>query len=500
MLSLETLVAMSRTFLFSAALLSLSLSSMAQELPFPFRQETVFTGLALPTVVRFVEDGTVFVAEKDGLVKVFEDLDDAEPETVIDLTTEVNSFQDRGLLGLAIHPDFPAVSSLFVLYTYDAPPGFTAPVWNDECPDPPDGFTDGCVVSAQLSRIDLSAEGDAVEQVLIQDAWCQQFSSHSIGTIAFGSDGALYVGAGDGANFLQTNGLFGGVDFGQLGGTLPDSPTPENPCGDPPVPPGGDQVPPNAQGGALRSQDLLTPLDPVSFDGAILRVDPETGAALPDNPLFGGATSADDRVIAFGLRNPFRFTVHPQTNEIWIGDVGWRAWEEVNRIADPTDSLVENFGWPCYEGDEPQPDYDAVNLTLCEALYDTPGAVQAPYFAYAHGGNPDPQRCGTAPNGAISGIAVYQGGNYPPAYSGALFFADFPHACIWAMLADAEGLPDPARIVTLVAESDLAVHLEIGPEGDLFYVDMHGGAIHRVTASPGALFGDGFESGDTSSW
>lgn len=490
---------MSRNALISAAALLLPLASVAQELPSPFLDQTVLTGLDLPTVVRFAADGTVFVGEKSGLVKVFTSLGDSEPETVVDLTTEVNSYLDRGLLGLAVHPDFPSVASAFVLYTYDAPPGGTAPVWNDDCPDPPGGLVDGCVVSARLSRIDLTAEGRAgSEQVLIEDGWCQQFSSHSVGTVAFGGDGALYVGAGDGANFRPINGDFGGVDFGQLGGSLPGTPTPPNPCGDPPVPAGGSQVLPHAEGGALRSQDLLTLTDPVGFDGAILRLDPETGAALPDNPLFGGETAGDDRVIAFGLRNPFRFYVHPQTNEIWIGDVGWGAWEEVNRIVDPTDSLVENFGWPCYEGDGRQPDYDAVDLTLCEALYDTPGAVQAPYFAYGHGAAPDPDRCGAGVNAAISGIAVYQGGDYPPEYAGALFLADYSHACIWALLAGAEGAPDPARIVTLVAGSPSPVHLEIGPRGDLFYVDVAGGTVRRVTVSN--LFADGFESGDTSAW
>lgn len=489
-----------RTLLTLAAGLLLPLSSSSQELPFPFIEEAVISGLDQPTVVRFAQDGTVFVAQKDGLVLKFESLDDAESEIVIDLTTEVNSYWDRGLLGLAIDPDFSAAGSVFVFYTYDAPPGGTAPVWNDQCPSPPDGHVDGCVVSARLSRFDLTEEGGAVEQVLIQDGWCQQFPSHSVGAIAFGSDGALYASSGDGANFRPTNGEFEGVDFGQLGGSLPGTPTPKNPCGDPPVAIGGDQVLPDAEGGALRSQDLLTSGDPVSFDGTILRIDPQTGAALSDNPLFGGPTPEDDRVIAYGLRNPLRFHVNPQTDEIWIADVGWNGWEEINRIVDPTDSLVENFGWPCYEGGARQPKYDAVDLTLCEALYDVPGSVQSPYFAYSRDAVPDLDRCGSGANAAISGIAIYQQGGYPPQYEGALFFADFINSCIWAMLADAEGLPDPTRIVTLVAGSARAVHLEIGPQGDLFYVDISAGEVRRVKVDPSALFGDGFESGDTSAW
>lgn len=491
---------MCRTLLTLAAGLILPLSSRSQELPFPFIEETVISGLDQPTVARFAEDGSVFVAQKEGRVLRFESLDDADPEIVIDLREQVSSYRDRGLLGLAIPPSFSETPSVFALYTYDAPPGATAPVWNDQCPSPPNGLVDGCVVSARLSRFDLTEKGGAVERVLIQDGWCQQFPSHSIGTVAFGSDGALYVGAGDGANFRPSNGEFEGADFGQLGGSLPDTPTPKNPCGDPPVAIGGDQVLPGAEGGALRSQDLLTPGDPTGFDGTILRVDPQSGAALPDNPLFGGQTLDDDRVIAYGLRNPFRFHIDPKTGEIWIGDVGWNGWEEINRIVDPTDSQVENFGWPCYEGDARQPQYDALDLTLCEALYDAPGSVQSPYFAYSRDAVPDPSRCGSGANASISGIAIYDQGDYPPHYEGALFFADFMNSCIWAMLRGTEGLPDSTSIVTLVAGSVLPVHLEIGPQGDLFYVDIGAGEVRRVKVDPGALFGDGFETGNTSAW
>ncbi len=87
-------------------------------------------------------------------------------------------------------------------------------------------------------------------------------------------------------------------------------------------------------------------------------MDPATGAALPDNPLFGSPDANARRIIAYGLRNPFRFTFRPGTSELWIGDVGWNIYEEVNRILDPTDAVVENFGWPCYEGNPKQTGYD----------------------------------------------------------------------------------------------------------------------------------------------
>ncbi len=190
------------------------------------------------------------MAEKSGLIKVFDSLTDTTPTVFADLRSKVDDYWDRGLLGLALPPTFPANPWVYVLYTYDAPIGGSAPVWNDGCPTPPGPTTDGCVVSGRLSR--LQANGDVMtgtEQVLIND-WCQQFPSHSIGTVRFGPDGALYVSGGDGASF-------NGADYGQYGGSS-GSPTPKNPCGDPPAGVGGTESLPSAEGGALRSQDIRT--------------------------------------------------------------------------------------------------------------------------------------------------------------------------------------------------------------------------------------------------
>jgi len=115
-----------------------------------------------------------------------------------------------------LHPNFPTTPYVYVLYTYDAPIGGTAPRWgtagatSDPCPTPPGPTDDGCVVSGRLSR--LRASGNVMigaEQVLIND-WCQQYPSHSIGALNFGADGMLYASAGEGASFAFT-------DYGQDG-------------------------------------------------------------------------------------------------------------------------------------------------------------------------------------------------------------------------------------------------------------------------------------------
>ena len=438
----------------------------AATLPGGFQESIALSGLTEPTAVRFASDGRVFVAEKSGIIKVFDNLTDTSPTIFADLRTNTHNFWDRGLLGLALDPNFPVQPWVYALYTHDAVIGGTAPRWgkpgvsSDPCPTPPGPTTNGCVVSGRLSR--LQAAGNVMtgpEQVLIED-WCQQYPSHSIGDLAFGPDGMLYVSGGDGASFNY-------VDYGQVG----------NPCGDPP---GGTMAPPTAEGGALRSQDLQTISDPTTLDGAILRVDPATGAAAAGNPGTGDTNA--QRIVAYGLRNPFRFTIRPGTNELWIGDVGWDTWEEIDRIVRPTDVPIENFGWPCYEGNDRQAGYDSANLNICENLYVAgSAAVAAPYYTYNHSATILPGETCPAGSSSITGLAFYGGGSYPAEYNGALFFGDYSRNCIWVMFPGANGLPDPNNRMTFVAPAAGPVDLQIGPGGDLFYVDYNGGTIRRVT-------------------
>jgi PKD repeat protein len=448
----------------------------AATLPTGFQESVVFSGLTNPTVVRFSSDGRVFVAEKRGVIKVFDSLSDPAPEVFADLNVNVYNFWDRGLLGMALDPNFPTNPYVYVLYTYDHELGSSSPaprwgssgVYSDPCPTPPGATGDGCVVSARLSR--LQASGNTMtgaEKVLVED-WCQQYPSHSIGTAEFGPDGALYASGGDGASFNF-------ADWGQDGAPL-------NPCGDPPGGVGAVLAPPTAEGGALRSQDLRTPADPVTLDGSVIRVDPATGAGLPDNPLAQSSDANARRIVAEGLRNPFRFTRRPGTDEMWIGDVGWNDWEEINVL--PRGGTVRNFGWPCYEGNGPQSGYDGANLNICEGLYSAaPGTVTAPYFSYHHSNRVVPNE--TCPTGSSSTAGlefefVAAQNSYPADYDGGLFFADYSRDCIWFMQKGADGKPSPGLIRTFVAGAANPVNVENGPGGDLFYVDFDGGTIRRI--------------------
>jgi glucose/arabinose dehydrogenase len=492
-----------------------------------FQDVKVWTSFSTePMAVRFAPDGHVFVAEKGGRILVFNDENDtATPYKVFaDLRPIVHDFWDRGLLGLAVDPQFPIRPYIYVLYTVDRPPpwlkgpdGVNPPVtaWNDSCPTPPGANNgDGCVVYARLARLTWGPGNVWVDKlqnpegkILIDGQWCSQYPSHTIGDLRFGPDGALYVSAGEGAAFA------GSLDYGQRGGTLPDAVNPiikRNPCGDTdsnpdPLAPGGVGATTSAkyaEGGVLRSQGVRSsrlrkpggvyPPYTLGFDGTILRLDPDTGLALPDNPLVGVGPTDDDPVIAYGLRNPFRMAFRPGTSELWVADVGWVTWEEINRIVSPTDSTVENFGWPCYEGPAKQGPYDAANIDLCESLYAAPAQYTAPFYSYSHAAVPvGSPACtlstvaGTTAGSSISAIGFYDTGGYPLQYDGALFFGDFNRHCLWVMYPGVNGLPDPSTVTAFISpggnpDAGGPVDIQMSPGGEIFYVSASDSTIRKV--------------------
>jgi glucose/arabinose dehydrogenase len=455
--------------LVAGALMAVPAATVAgAAVPSGFTDTAVISGLTSPTNAVFAPNGRVFISEKSGLVKTYDSLSDTTATVTADLRTQTQDYWDRGLLGMTLDPQFPTRPYLYVLYTYDAEPGGTAPRWGDTCPTPPGATENGCVVTGRLSRLTIGTDGVATggEQVLLTD-WCQQYPSHSVGSVQFGPDGALYVGGGDGASFNF-------ADWGQRA----------NPCGDPPGAAGTNLSPPTARGGALRSQSIRRPAgEPVVLNGAISRINADTGAPMPGNPFAGNSNTNAKRIIAYGFRNEFRFAFRPGTNELWAGDVGWNTWEEINRIPNATDNVAENFGWPCYEGNARQSGYDGANLDVCESLYGL--GQNAPYYTYNHSASVAANDGCPTGGSSVSGIAFETDSNYPAAYDGALFFADSSRGCIWAMRKGANGQPDPTNITPFVTGVNTPVQVLTGPGGDLYYVALGAGQLRRVSYPAG---------------
>jgi glucose/arabinose dehydrogenase len=408
--------------------------------------------------------GEVFVIEKNGKVKVFDSFDDPTADIVANWEWRVMSTGDQGMLGLAVDPDYGSGTGndfVYVHYVLDEVPGENEPPhWGDNCPV---AQTDGCVVTATLARIEVDPATNTMlgSTDLLTSTACLQFNGHSSNDLAFGPDGYLYASIGDGASYIV-------ADYGQLGG---------NPCQDPPYP--AEPTPANSEGGALRTMDILTSVggeanDPVWYNGVVLRVDPDTGAAAPGNPLSGGTVTGDDRVIAHGLRNPYRIDFRPGTDELWVADVGWGAFEEINVVADVDDGVVENFGWPCYEGPQLHAVYSQYGM--CQTLINNPSSLDLTttltnaHFPYDHD-----DAVGACPGGssAVAALAFVPltGHPYPAEYDGALFFTDYARTCLWAMLADANGVPDPSTIET-VASGVVIVDLDVTPDGELLIVEV----------------------------
>lgn len=166
-----------------------------------------------------------------------------------------------------------------------------------------------------------------------EDGFPILFNSHGLGVLAFGADGTLLAACGDGGSSIS-------IDTGSDGNTFYQQALEDG------------IIRPEENIGAYRSQMLS------SLTGKLLRIDPETGDGLPSNPFFDAENprTASSRVWALGLRNPFRFIVKPNSGShfpedgnpgiIYLGDVGYDSWEELDVI----DKGGLNLGWPLYEG------------------------------------------------------------------------------------------------------------------------------------------------------
>jgi len=344
-------------------------------------------------------DGRIFVCEQAGAVYIIEN--NIRLETpFIDLSDEALQHWDRGLLGIALAPDFEATQHVYLTYVVDH-----GSLGDFERTD-----AYGRVTRYTASAINPNIADLATRKVLIGADYASGvptcFFSHSIGTLRFGMDGSLLIGTGDGASFLTTD----------AGGLYPDC------FGSPEKFDSSEDI------GAFRSQKRS------SYAGKILRVDPETGQGLPSNPYYtGDASEIESKVWAYGLRNPFRFHLmndgHTEPDSakpgsIVIGDVGDFNWEEIN-----ISTGGENFGWPCFEGLLAHNSYqNAAEPGQCPDEQE----VTPPIAYWSHNEASQSNPPGRMANSITMG-SFYAGTKYPAEYQNSFFFADFTRE--WAAVA-----------------------------------------------------------------
>ena len=334
-------------------------SAQAATVPPGYVEQTI-GGLSSPTAMTFADDGTLFIAEQGGDLRV------ARRGVLADqpfVHVSTDSSGERGLLGVALAPGFPGNNRLYIYYTVPGSPAHNRVSW-------------------------FAADGDVAgggEHVII-DLPNLGPTNHNGGALHFGNDGQLYIGVGE-----------------------------------------------NATGS--NAQSLATPL------GKLLRVTPD-GAPSDGNPFADGPDGNDDRIWAYGLRNPFTFAVRPSDGHIFIDDVGQNTWEEID------DGIAgANYGWPQTEGPT------------------TATGITGPIYSYNH----DDGSC------AIAGGTFFESNALGPSYTGRYFFSDLCSGWIKAFS------PSDGSVIDLASGVGNPVDLRTGPDGALWYLAHGDGVVGRIT-------------------
>ncbi len=335
------------------------------------------------------DPGATYIVEQVGRIRLIRD-GRLIAEPVLDITAEVTAGGEQGMLGLAFPPD-PADTRLYVYYT----------------------ASDGAQVVSSF-RLDPADGGRArpgSEVLLLRMA--DQFPNHNGGSLAFGPDGYLYIGTGDGGG-------------------------------------GGDPLGSGRDLGTLLAKILR--ID-------VARVPAADGPAFsipPDNP-FVGRPGAQPEIWHTGLRNPWRFRFDRATGDLWIGDVGQGAWEEIDHA--PVGAGGLDFGWNVMEGTHcfsPAAGCDETGLTM-------------PVSEYGHD-----EGC------SVTGGTVYRGRSHPDLV-GRYVFADYCSGRVWTLDAEAvvtasDGALDPS--IALDSGRSLSAIAE-DQSGELYATDHGAGELLR---------------------
>ncbi|WP_430438324.1 DUF4347 domain-containing protein [Neorhodopirellula lusitana] len=411
---------------------------------------TVASGLSNPIAIEWLPDGTMLIAEQGGVVKTAAN-GNVSATPFIDISSIVNGVRDRGLMDIAVHPDFENNPYVYLLFTYDPPEVYNQASGTLAGPDGKGNRAGRLIrVTADSSKGYLEAvagsevvllgtnstwdnfngfansttnfneapAGENPDGSFLNDFINSDSESHTVGALAFGIDGNLFVSIGDGASYNR-------------------------------VDPRADRV-----------QDID------SLNGKVLRIDPLTGQGLSDNPFYNG-NAGDNRskVYQLGLRNPFRMSVDPVTGRLFVGDVGWTQWEEINSAG-----AGANFGWPFYEGGSGTSviNQGYANTAEGQAFFAQSVAVTASQYALNH------QADGI--NAIVMGD-VYRGTLYGSEYEGDVFFNDLGQGIV--RHADVGPNGELTNVQTFTTGSSVVVAISQGPDGALYYVDLNDSTVAR---------------------
>jgi glucose/arabinose dehydrogenase len=366
------------------------------------------------------DSNRLFVVEQHtGLIKVLNLVTEAVESTPFLTVPGVTTGNEQGLLGLAFHPNYASNGLFYVNYTTT---GIGAA-----------GHTEITRYRVQGDPGTSNVADPSTKTVLL--TYAQPEENHNAGWLAFGPDGMLYIATGDGGGANDRHGTFG-----------------------------------NGQ-----NKDALL--------GKVLRIDVDSAQpyAIPEGNPFKGIAGAKEEVWAFGLRNPWRCSFDRGTGDLWIGDVGQDAREEIDFI--PAGAAGLNFGWRPREGTIQTPAWPN----------ETPvSAATAPVHDYGHG----------ASGYCVIGGYVYRGSAIP-GLQGTYLFGDYQSRRFWSLRYDGQaasnlqertaelnpGTPKPITQLASFGEDAL---------GEVYLCDL-GGNIYRIVSMQAASLSlsDAQVNGDT---
>ena len=334
-----------------------------------------------PVEIKNAGDERLFVVEKSGKIKILNQNGSVNSTPFLDIEDRVSTnANERGLLGLAFHPNYPENPFFFVNYTNNS--GATT-----------------------ISKFSVSADQNIAndsETILLEIN--QPYANHNGGCINFGPDGNLYIGMGDGGS-------------------------------------GGDP-----QNYSQNTESLL---------GKMLRINVNSGAySIPENNPYG------DEIWSVGLRNPWKFSFDSLNGDLWIADVGQNEFEEINMVQNNPANI--NYGWRCYEGNEPY------NLSGCPDE-----GLTFPVSTYSHYNSGD-FKC------SITGGYVYRG-NQISGLNGVYFFADYCSGEIGLLSKNENDEWDMSLAFPNINGSWVSFGEDIN--GELYIASINGGVYKIIDAA-----------------